>query len=407
MPIITMFSAAYCREEEVAKNTAIALSLAVLKDKEIIKEASSKYGIDEGKFYRALFGRPSVFNAFTREKERCVSCYKAVLAGRLLENDLLVFGFGGLLVPKAMTHVLKVCLTADMDYRLQTARLAHHLGPRALAKLIDQEDQIRARWTKDLAHKGPWHASLYDILISMDKNTVEDAVALIQDRARRSVTLPTSESLQAGRDFALAAKVEAALATRGRIHRVEARQGGVVIRVDENVIRHERLVEEVTAIVRPVIGEAKLEIKVGPDIFQTDVYRPFDFEKPSKILVVDDEPKYAALLSERLKMREMGAAVVTTGEQALELIEEDEPEVVVLDLKLPEIDGMEVLRLIRRGHPRIQVIILSGQGDKNTFQSCVNMGAFACLQKPVDFKELTETIRRAYAAMDESAGSRD
>ncbi|MFP4517775.1 MAG: response regulator [Desulfovibrionales bacterium] len=401
MAIITMFSEGYCQEDEVAKNVAGAMSLAIVEDKGLIVEASEKYGVPEEKFYRALFGKPSVFNVFTKDKERCVSCYKAVLAERLQEEDLLLKGFGGFLVPKTITHVLKVCLTADKAYRVEVARKAHHLDPRQLAKLIAQEEEVRSRWAEYLLLRGPWDSSLYDILIPMDKTTPEDAAELIQNRARRSVTLPTVESLQAARDFALAAKVEAALAMHGYILRTEARKGRVVVRVERNVVRPERIQEELAGIVRGVAGEVEVEVKIGTDLFQTNVYRPFDFEQPSKVLVVDDEQDFAATLSERLKMREMGAAVVSSGEEALELIEEDEPEVVILDLKMPGIDGEDVLRMIRKGHPRIQVIILSGQGDRDTNASCLRLGAFACLQKPVDFKELTETIRRAYVKLED------
>ncbi|WP_031388333.1 response regulator [Desulfonatronum thiodismutans] len=400
MPILTIYSAAYCQEQEVAGAVAKALSLKVLEDRQIIAEAASTYGLSENKFYRALFGKPSVFNTFTRERERCVSCYKAVVARRLLEDDLLLLGLAGSLVPKTMTHVLKVCLAADEAFRLQTAARSHHLDPKALTKLIAQEDEARTRWTDFLAQKDPGRSSPCDILIPMDATPVQDAADLIQDRAQRAVTLPTQESSQAAMDFALAARVEAALAVKGHVLRTDVKLGRIELHVDKNVVRPERLEEELRAIVRDEAGDAPLEVRLGPDIYRTDVYRPFDFENPAKVLVVDDERDFAVTLSERLKMREMGAAVVTSGEQALRVVEEDEPEVILLDLKMPEIHGMDVLRMIRQGHPRVPVIILSGTGNEKDFQTCLNQGAFACLQKPVDFKELTETIRRAYATLD-------
>ena len=402
MPTLTIHSLSYCQEQEVARAVAAALSLKVLEDRRIIAEAASTYGLSENKFYRALFGKPSVFNTFTRERERCVSCYKAVVARHLLEDDLLLLGLAGSLVPKTMTHVLKVCLTADEAFRLRTAAGSHHLEPRALAKLIDQEDEAQTRWTDYLAQRDHGRPSPCDILIPMDATPFQDAADLIQDRARRAVTLPTQESSLAAADFALAARVEAALAVKGHVLRADVKLGRIELRVEKNVVRPERLEEELRAIVRDEAGDAPLEISLGPDLYRTDVYRPFDFENPAKVLVVDDERDFAVTLSERLKMREMGAAVVTSGEQALRVVEEDEPEVILLDLKMPEIHGMDVLRMIRQGHPRVPVIILSGAGSEKDFQTCMSYGVFACLEKPVDFKELVETIRRAYASLDSS-----
>ncbi|GAB6058374.1 response regulator [Desulfonatronum parangueonense] len=400
MPIITLVSVAYCGEEEVARALAAELSLRIVEDKEIIAEASAKYAIKENKFYQALFGKPSVFNVFTRDRERCISCYKAVLATRLLEDDQLILGLGGYLMPRAVTHVLKVGLTADRPFRMNKARQVHDLEPKALSKLLDQEDASVTRWTEYLNWKNPTQSSPSDILISMDNITVDHAVKLIQDRARRSVTLPTVESMRAVEEFVLIARIEAALAVKGHVLKLEMKSGKILLRVEKNIVRAERLEEELLGIVRDIAPEWEIEIKLGADMFQTDVYRPYDFENPSKILVVDDEMEFAAQLSERLKMREMGVAVVTSGEEALELVEEDEPEVVILDLKMPEITGEEVLRMIHKGHPKIPVIILSGMGDPTKFQACMDMGAFACLQKPADFKELTETIRRAYASLE-------
>ncbi|GAB6057431.1 response regulator [Desulfonatronum parangueonense] len=402
MPILTMYSTAYCQEQEVACVVAEALSLKVLEDRRIISEAASTYGVSENKFYRALFGKPSMFNVYTRERERCACFYKAVVARHLLSDDLLLLGLAGTLVPKTMTHVLKICLTADETFRLHTAAKFHHLDPKALAKLIAQEDESRTRWIDFLTQKSSVSTSPCDILIPMDAYSVQDAAHLIQDRARRAVTLATLESSQSAKDFALAARVEAALAVKGHLLQVDVKLDQIELHVDKNVVRPGKLEEELRVIVRNEIGEAPLQIRMGPDLYRTDVYRPFDFENPAKVLVVDDERDFAVTLSERLKMREMGAAVVTSGEQALRVVEEDDPEVILLDLKMPEINGMELLHMIRQGHPHVPVIILSGAGTEKDIQTCLSYGAFACLQKPLDFKELVEVIRRAYATLDSS-----
>ncbi len=88
------------------------------------------------------------------------------------------------------------------------------------------------------------------------------------------------------------------------------------------------------------------------------------------------------------------------------MIESDEPEVMVLDLKMPGIDGLEVLRRVKRTHPLTEVIILTGHGSDKEKRLAKELGAFAYLQKPVDIEELTETMKAAYRRLEESRTGR-
>ena len=94
-------------------------------------------------------------------------------------------------------------------------------------------------------------------------------------------------------------------------------------------------------------------------------------------------------------MRDMGSAIAYDGESALELIREDEPEVMILDLRMPGIDGIEVLKRVKATQPDIEVIILTGHGSEADREICMNLGAFAYLHKPVDIDELSEKIKEA------------
>ena len=84
-----------------------------------------------------------------------------------------------------------------------------------------------------------------------------------------------------------------------------------------------------------------------------------------KLLLVDDETEFVKTLSERLKMRELDSEIALNGEEALEIVGKEPPDVIVLDLKMPGIDGMEVLRVIKKAHPKVQVIMLTGHGSEN------------------------------------------
>ena len=114
-----------------------------------------------------------------------------------------------------------------------------------------------------------------------------------------------------------------------------------------------------------------------------------------RVLLVDDESEFVQTLSERLAIRNFVAEVACDGKSALESIDLEEPDVMILDLKMPGMDGMEVLRQVKEQNPGIEVIILTGHGSESDRLSCLDLGAFAYLQKPVDIELLSETVKKA------------
>ncbi len=122
-----------------------------------------------------------------------------------------------------------------------------------------------------------------------------------------------------------------------------------------------------------------------------------------KILLVDDEKEFVETLSERIRMRDHKSDVALDGEEALKLMDDDLPDVVVLDLKMPGIDGMEVLRRIRKAYPNVQVIMLTGHGSDKDEKEARKLGAFEYLQKPVEIETLMKKIKKAYKQKFESS----
>ena len=118
--------------------------------------------------------------------------------------------------------------------------------------------------------------------------------------------------------------------------------------------------------------------------------------KKIKLLLVDDEQNFVNTLSERLKMRDVPSKVVFSGEEAIDAIKVEAPDVMVLDLRMPGIDGMEVLRKVKKTHPEVQVIILTGHGTEIDEEEARKLGAFHYHKKPVDIDELLSTVKKAY-----------
>lgn len=115
-----------------------------------------------------------------------------------------------------------------------------------------------------------------------------------------------------------------------------------------------------------------------------------------KVLFVDDEEEFVKALAERLQMRDVGSDLAFNGEQALQIVKDQEPDVMVLDLKMPGIDGMEVLKRVRKAYPQVQVIILRGHGPEKDEEQAKRLGALAYLRKPVNLEQLVQVMRKAY-----------
>jgi len=122
-----------------------------------------------------------------------------------------------------------------------------------------------------------------------------------------------------------------------------------------------------------------------------------------KLLLVDDEENFVNTLAERMKMRDVPSKVVYSGEQALEVVKSQEPDVMVLDLRMPGIDGMEVLRKVRATNPKVQIIILTGHGTELDEEEARKLGAYHYHKKPIDIDELLGTVKKAYRQRVEDA----
>lgn len=111
-----------------------------------------------------------------------------------------------------------------------------------------------------------------------------------------------------------------------------------------------------------------------------------------KILVVDDEKKIADVLTERLCLRGFDAAPVYDGNSVLSRLKGEIFDGIILDLRLPDIDGIDVLRQIKKEFPDIRVVILSGHANAQDFKTCLELGAIACFHKPLNILKLLDAI---------------
>jgi DNA-binding NtrC family response regulator len=117
--------------------------------------------------------------------------------------------------------------------------------------------------------------------------------------------------------------------------------------------------------------------------------------KDWKILLVDDEHEFITTLAERLELRGINARVVFDGESALLAVADDEPHVMILDVLMPGIKGLEVLERVKRTNPNVQVLLLTGHGSTRDGIEGMRLGAFDYMMKPLNIDTLIEKMESA------------
>lgn len=115
-----------------------------------------------------------------------------------------------------------------------------------------------------------------------------------------------------------------------------------------------------------------------------------------RVLLVDDELEFLQTLVKRLRKRKVDVTEAGSGEAALERLSRDPFDVVVLDVKMPGMDGIETLREIKKRYPLIQVIMLTGHANLEVAIEGMELGAFDYLMKPMDIDELLYKLQDAY-----------
>ena len=122
---------------------------------------------------------------------------------------------------------------------------------------------------------------------------------------------------------------------------------------------------------------------------------------PVKILIVDDEKDFVEMFSLRLTRQGEKVSTAYSGQEALDLLEKTQIDVVILDIRMPGMDGIETLKKIKAAHPLVEVIMLTGHGSTETAVEGMKGGAFDYLMKPADFEDISKKLANAWKHKDE------
>ena len=114
-----------------------------------------------------------------------------------------------------------------------------------------------------------------------------------------------------------------------------------------------------------------------------------------KVLLVDDEEGYVNVLAKRMTKRQVEVSIALSGSEAIQTLRKKEFDVAVVDLKMEDMDGIEVLKIFKKMDPQLPVVMLTGHGSEQAARDGLALGAFDYLTKPCDLEDLLATITKA------------
>lgn len=116
-----------------------------------------------------------------------------------------------------------------------------------------------------------------------------------------------------------------------------------------------------------------------------------------KVLLVDDEKDFLEVMAERMAARGIEVSTASSAAEAIRLAEKESFDAIIVDLMMPEMDGIEALKLLKQKKPETQVILLTGHATLEKGIEAMKLGAVDFLEKPADMNQLTQKIKKAHA----------
>lgn len=116
-----------------------------------------------------------------------------------------------------------------------------------------------------------------------------------------------------------------------------------------------------------------------------------------RILLIDDEQDFLTIMAERMEARNMKVSTASSAKEGLEKAADGTFDAVILDLRMPEMNGMEALKILKEKNPDLEVILLTGHATIKDGVEAMRLGALDLLEKPADINALTERIHSAHA----------
>lgn len=230
MAIITISRGTFSGGRELAELVASELDYECIS-REVLVEAAQSYGVSLEKLSAALEDTPGILQGMSLERAHYLAYIQATLSKYAQSESLVYHGHAGHLLLYGVPHVLRVKVIANMEFRIKNAMERKNLSREQAISFINKIDSDRARWTKFLYHVDWNDLSLYDLVIKLDRMTVDGACQIICLTAKSPEFQPNDRSQKILTDLALATEVRARIASKAN-----AVDDGLEVEVNDGII---------------------------------------------------------------------------------------------------------------------------------------------------------------------------
>jgi cytidylate kinase len=228
MGVITISRGSYSMGKAVAEKVAAQLGYDVVS-RDLLLAASERFHVPEIRLVRAIHDAPGILARLRHNKQSYLAFIQAALTERVSQDNVVYHGLAGHLLLWQIPGVLKVRITADLETRVANEMQREGISAREAREILLEDDRQRRKWTQSLHGFDPWDSNLYDLVIRIDRLTVDDAVDFICQTAQREGFRTNDKLLQTMKDLALACRIKADLAEDFPGLGVRSEYGNVII----------------------------------------------------------------------------------------------------------------------------------------------------------------------------------
>ncbi|MGD9950024.1 MAG: AAA family ATPase [Desulfobulbus sp.] len=254
MPIVTISRGSHSRGKCVAEKLAQRLQYDCVS-REILLEASEEFNIPEISLVRAIHDSPSILERFRHGKERYISYYQYALLKHVQSDNVVYHGLAGQYFLRHIPHVLKVRIIGSMEDRIAEVMRRDNVSQKDAENILTKDDDERRRWGLKLYGIDTWDSRLYDMVLLIDKLSVDDAVDLIVETIKKPVFQTTPESQEIMDNHVLCSRINANLVNYSLMLEVSVKNGIVTLSNIGDVLRSDsNLLVKVEAMIRDLDG---------------------------------------------------------------------------------------------------------------------------------------------------------
>jgi cytidylate kinase len=265
MSIITISRGTMSGGKRLAEMLAERLGYRCVS-REIIIKAADDYGAPESKLFDAIQKSPSIFQKLTFERDCYLAFIQASLCEYAKDNNLVYHGHGGHFLLEGISHVLRVRLVADMQYRIKATMEQFKYSEKEAIKYIEKVDKSRVKWTNFLYGKDWRSPELYDIVFNLEHADLDFVAEMVTHAVAQPQFQITPESAKAMKDLLTASRLRASLARLPNIRldrlAVLADDKAVII---EGRVKSAELPDAITEAAKAVPGVEKVDNRVQVD----------------------------------------------------------------------------------------------------------------------------------------------